>query len=104
MANSVFRYWRSFRRLLLSPLQHFAQPRGPGSSALAGASSFDGDHEAPAERSDFSAWRQFFATVLAGPTRKAEDEVAGGYSARVCFDPDALDFRGNPPCARAIGN
>jgi hypothetical protein len=30
--------------------------------------------------------------------------VYGCYSARVCFDPDALDFRGNAPCARVIGN
>jgi hypothetical protein len=33
--------------------------------------------EAPAVRGgDFSVWRRFFATVLAGPTPKAEDEIA----------------------------
>jgi hypothetical protein len=33
--------------------------------------------EAPAvRRGDFSVWCRFFATVLAGPTRKAEDEIA----------------------------
>jgi hypothetical protein len=33
--------------------------------------------EAPAVRQgNFSVWRRFFATVLAGPTRKAEDEIA----------------------------
>jgi hypothetical protein len=32
--------------------------------------------EAPAvRRGDFSAWRRFFATVFAGPKRKAEDEI-----------------------------
>jgi hypothetical protein len=29
-----------------------------------------------AGRSNCSVWRQFFATVLAGPMRKAEDEIA----------------------------
>jgi len=27
-------------------------------------------------RGDFSVWRRFVATVLAGATRKAEDEIA----------------------------
>jgi len=32
--------------------------------------------EAPAMRRGVSVWRRFFATVPAGPTRKAEDEIA----------------------------
>jgi len=33
--------------------------------------------EAPAvTRGDFSVWRRLVTTVLAGPTRKAEDEIA----------------------------
>ena len=33
--------------------------------------------EAPAvRRGNCSVWRQFFVTVLGGPTRKAEDEIA----------------------------
>jgi hypothetical protein len=32
--------------------------------------------EAPAVRRGISAWRRFFMTVLAGPTPKADDEIA----------------------------
>jgi hypothetical protein len=32
--------------------------------------------EAPAVRRVVSVWRRFLATVLAEPTRKAEDEIA----------------------------
>ena len=32
--------------------------------------------EAPAVRRGISAWRRFFTTVLAGPTPKADDEIA----------------------------
>jgi hypothetical protein len=32
--------------------------------------------EAPAVRRGISVWRRFFTRVLAGPTPKAEDEIA----------------------------
>ena len=32
--------------------------------------------EAPPVRRGISVWRRFFTTVLAGPTPKAEDEIA----------------------------
>jgi hypothetical protein len=38
---------------------------------------FSSSQEAPAvERGELSVWRQFVATVLSGPTRNAEDEIA----------------------------